>query len=103
MSALPDKRSGIFDVAPPGRLVWSHWEADSSVYNRGTGETHLLGPLPTEIVNFLERTPLTLTQLSCAMAELCDTDDSPAWKDKLQRILRDLVELEIVDRRHDGT
>lgn len=91
-----------FEIRPPDKLVWAHWETDSSVYNRATGETHLLSPLPTEIVRTLEKTPQTLAQLSLAMAELCETDDSPAWRDKLERILRDLLELEIVDYRYDA-
>ncbi len=94
-------RPPIYEVCPADKLVWAHWEADSSLYHRGTAETHLLSPLPTEIVRTLERGPLTLTELSAVLAGVCETPDSADWQDKLGRILGDLMALEIVDRRDD--
>lgn len=89
-------------MRPADKLVWSHWESESSVYNRATGETHLLSPLPTEIARILQRGPMTLDQLAAAMADLCSADDSATWQGKIAAILRNLTDLEIVDRDRDA-
>ena len=79
-------------------LVWAHWDADSSLYHRGTGETHLLDAFSSEVVQALCDGPLTLAQLSRLLADRCDTEDDPAWRQKIARILGQLRALHIIEK-----
>jgi PqqD family protein of HPr-rel-A system len=85
-------------VPDPRELLWAHWDADSSLYHGGTGETHLLDALSCEVVESLCQRPLPLAQLSRLLAERCDTEDDPAWQQKIARILQHLHALHIIEK-----
>lgn len=77
--------------------VVTHWGAHSSVYNRRTGDTHLLSILPAEILGLLAEGPLDIREISERMAQLCETPNTPEWMDKIGSMTVGLVRLELVD------
>ena len=83
----------------PGALAWVEWEADSTVYDRSTGETHLLGPLPTEVIRLLGDASMSLQELSRKLADLCEVDCTGEWMDQVGRILADLASLSLVEKK----
>ena len=91
-----------FRIAYPGTLVWAHWETDSCLFNGGTGETHLLSPIPTEIVSLLQHEPMPFADLCATLARYCDEDDSAAWREKVAAMIKDLVALDIIEPDGDA-
>lgn len=81
----------------PEDLLWVSWEEDFTVYNRATGETHLLNALPAEIVHILGKQPLTARALSEKMAQLCETENSLEWSQRINQVLSDLAALSLVE------
>lgn len=74
------------------------WGAESSVYNRRTGDTHLLSILPAELLATLPAEPTDLGTVSARMARLCSQPVTPEWTTRIRSMLDELVRLELVDR-----
>ncbi|HIE55418.1 MAG TPA: HPr-rel-A system PqqD family peptide chaperone [Chromatiaceae bacterium] len=89
----------LWQARPPNCLVWEIWEQDATVYDRSTGETHLLGPLPAEVLHLLGGTSMTLEDLSRKLADLCEVDCNDAWMNRTGRILADLALLSLVEKK----
>ncbi len=85
-----------YSCAPGGYAIKS-WGSYASVFNRRTGETHLISILPAEILDLLTESPLDLHGIAKRMAELCETPNSPKWADKIQSMIDELVRLELID------
>ncbi len=78
-------------------LSFVEWEDKVSLYNGGTGDTHLLNLFPFEVLLTLLSGPAALTSISLRMAELCGEVDNPQWRSNILKILIQLEELELVD------
>lgn len=83
----------------PGDLLWEVWESDSTVYDRHTGETHLLSPLPAELLHLLSGSPMTLQEVSCKLADLCGVECTREWLDRTARMLEELVSLSLIEKQ----
>ena len=68
-----------------------------SVFDRRTGETHILGILAVELLDILQDRPASLTSLAKELAGRCEQDDSPEWRNKVSSILSGLDVLELVE------
>ena len=87
-------------MAIPSRdMVSVEWEEDYTVYHRRSGETHLLSPLPMEVLHLLQTRPLSLRELSTELAKLCEVAFDDGWLKKIQGILLDLEKLSLVERK----
>lgn len=73
------------------------WGSHCSVYNRRTGDTHLISLLPAEILRLLIDDPLDLGAISERMAQLCETPNTPEWTEKMRSLTEELARLELVD------
>jgi PqqD family protein of HPr-rel-A system len=78
-------------------LLWAAWESDYSVFDGGTGETHLLSELPAEMLRQLSKRPMSWPRLSATLAQLCEVEETRDWARKVADILRDLADLELVE------
>ena len=87
-------------VAPEG-LLWHHWEHDSTLFNRLTGETHLLGPLPVELLVMLQDGPRRLSELARLLGALCDHPVDEGWMRRVEGMLEELESLELVERQYE--
>ncbi len=74
------------------------WGAESSVYCRRTGDTHLLSILPAELLAMLPAEPTDLGTVTARMARLCAQPVTPEWTTRIRSMLDELVRLELVDR-----
>ena len=76
--------------AAPGPILES-WGEYASVFNRRTGETHLLSILPAEMLTIIADGPLSLDRLDAVMAERCGAAEirgmgrQDAWTDRSTR------------------
>ena len=68
------------------------------MFNRRTGDTHLLSILPAEILGLLAEGPLDVSEISDRMAQSCETPNTPEWTEKISSLIEELVRLELVDR-----
>lgn len=78
-------------------LDWAPWPVDVSVFNRGTGETHLLSALPAETLLLLTGRPWAFLDLCARVADRCETEDNPAWHGKIAQVLDQLAGLELIE------
>ena len=85
-------------LSPADTLVVATWEAESSVYCRRTGETHLLSILPAELLGMLPPEPTDLETITARMARSCAQPVTPEWTERIRSMLDELVRLELVDR-----
>ena len=85
-------------LSPPDTRVVVTWGAESSVYCRRTGDTHLLSILPAELLAMLPPEPTDLETITARMARLCAQPVTPQWTERIHSMLDELVRLELVDR-----
>ena len=83
----------------PAAALIIQWERDNSVFNRDTGETHLLSELPATALRALCQRPWAFEALCSHLARLCDTDNDAHWHSKIAGILGGLENLELIERR----
>jgi PqqD family protein of HPr-rel-A system len=87
----------FWQAVGPDRVIFAHWEADYSVFNGNTGETHLLSELPAEVLRQLSEVPMTGEALATNLAKLCEVEETPDWACKVADILKDLADLDLVE------
>jgi len=83
------------------RFLWAHWEVDSVLFNGGTGDTHLLSPIPSEILDLLGDREMPFFEICADMASRCSVANDAIWQEKLARIISDLEQLDIIEARID--
>ena len=84
-------------VADPSDLRWQAWEGTYSIYNRASGETHLLNELPAEILRRLSAGPTDSPSLALAIAEDLGLENTREWQSKIDTILASLFELGLIE------
>jgi PqqD family protein of HPr-rel-A system len=82
----------------PGLLRWACWEPDSAVFHGETGETHLLSALPAYVLQLLQDRAKSTDEICRAAAVACETSNDDAWHRKVLAILRNLQDLELIER-----
>lgn len=85
-------------VGAPGGLLWAAWGDEWSVYCKLTGETHLIGELPAEVLRQINETPTRLDHLTENLAAKCERISDPGWQDKIADIVGELCRLELLRR-----
>lgn len=81
----------------PAALCWADWGDDISLFNADTGETHLLSPVPAELLRILCEHPSGQDWLAGRLANLCDCADDAPWREQVVAILHRLAELELIE------
>jgi PqqD family protein of HPr-rel-A system len=82
----------------PASLLWVAWEDHQAAYHGETGETHLLGELPSLLVQILTEQAMDADALSRLSAAHCDVSADAAWNAKVHKLLEDLAHLELIER-----
>ena len=82
----------------PADALIVQWERDNSVFNRDTGETHLLGELAVLLLQCLSDTPRGLAWVSEYSAQECEIENNEAWQRKIANTLGALEDLELIQR-----
>lgn len=86
-------------LVQPTTLRWAHLSPDNAVFHGATGETHLLSPLPSFVVETLDAEAKPTDEICRETAAACETDDDDAWQRKILSILANLEELELIERQ----
>lgn len=99
-SEIPDPSAACWQLFDASALRWAQWEAETSLFNADTGETHLLSEFPAFLLATLSEGPLTLNALSELTAQACDANNDAAWQTKVRGVLEELAGLELVQQQH---
>lgn len=84
-----------------GQLLWETCGDTYAVFNRVSGETHLLSELPAEVVRELDRSPRAIEELARTLAHSCGIEHSRTWQEKIASIVADLRQMEILSEDID--
>ncbi len=84
-------------LSETGALSFVEWDENVSLYNGGTGDTHLLNLFPFEVLLSLVPGHGTIASISMHMAAICGEEDNQQWRSNILKILMQLEELELVD------
>lgn len=77
-------------------LLWEDWGGSYSVYDCGTGETHLLNELPAEILRLLAASPRPVADIAACLAETCGVSCDRQWREKVGAVIANLAALELI-------
>lgn len=97
--AEPQAAGGLWVLSRPTDLSRVQWDEHYSLFDRGTGMTHLLNEFPVEILRRLAAGPLSVEALASGLAADCGVPDDAAWRRKVEGTLSSLGSLELVERR----
>jgi PqqD family protein of HPr-rel-A system len=79
-------------------IRWVEWEQDFSLFDRGTGLTHLLNAFPIEILRILAQEPRTTEGVADVLADACGVESDQSWQSRVSETLTGLEALGLVDR-----
>lgn len=79
-------------------LRWAQWEREDALFNADTGETHLLGQLPSAVVTVLSERPLSLDALCDELARNFHLEVDANYRATVRHVLESLADLELVQR-----
>ncbi|MGB5834273.1 MAG: HPr-rel-A system PqqD family peptide chaperone [Thiohalocapsa sp.] len=79
------------------QMRWQAWEGGFSLFHGLSGDTHLLSPLPAELLLRLSRGPLIAVDLADVLADACSVDNNAAWRKKLDILTAELEALELIE------
>jgi PqqD family protein of HPr-rel-A system len=75
---MPLASSGAWRLSEGSSLLWRLWDDEYVVFDRGSGDTHLLDLVAGEILQLLEREPETGGALVRRVASALDVPADPA-------------------------
>jgi PqqD family protein of HPr-rel-A system len=84
-------------IPDPTALLWESWGTEYGLFNRNSGETHLLNELPAEILRRLSNAPTSDLALAEALAADCEIECTPQWRQKVGDILDNLHTLGLIE------
>lgn len=79
-------------------LYFRCWNDEFVVYNRLSGDTHLLGSTAAQILLKLQQSSLSAAALTESMASLLDTEMNEELVSQIDHILVDLDMLALIER-----
>ena len=79
-------------------LIWAEWESSFTLFNRATGETHLLSPIPAEILFLLSDNPTDIDTLAQKLSTRCGTSCTSEWTAQTAESVARLQSLELVEK-----
>jgi PqqD family protein of HPr-rel-A system len=89
-----------WQVTDPNAILWEAWESEYSLFDRNSGETHLISELPAEVLRRLGDAPVAEGVLVRSLAADCEVDCTPQWRTKIREILENLHTLGLIDQVH---
>lgn len=97
VAAVTDGGCRRWRAVAPAALCWTDWADHVSLFNADSGETHLLSPLPAELLRLLCRHPWGQDRLSRRLASVCECDDDVLWRGRVAAMLDSLTDLELIE------
>jgi len=76
----------MWTVVAPG-FAWRFWDDEYIVFNRGSGDTHLLDRLAGETLRLIERAPADGRQLTHRIADVFDLEPDADLESHVEGLL----------------
>jgi PqqD family protein of HPr-rel-A system len=86
-----------WQITPGCRLLRRAWDDESIVYNTGSGDTHLLDHLSSEVLKSLEESPQNLPQLTARFSPILNVDSEQELASFLSDLLPRLQNLGLIE------
>lgn len=86
----------FWHVPNPRDLLLEHWDTETAVFDRRTGETHMLSALPAELLETLETGAMDAVALARVMAQTHDLPNDAVLKTQIQASLEQLARLDLI-------
>ncbi len=83
-------------MTAPEALCWEHWDEESVLFDRRSGQTHLLTALTAECLQLLRDAELDLGQLMAALGEQFQRAPEQAAFEQIRQLLLTLLELGLI-------
>lgn len=96
-SAISDGGSCCWHVLEGFSLHWRTWDEETVVYQEGSGETHLLGPIEVAVLQRIEHNPATRDQLATHLINLLEATPGTALLDYLDNLLDRFYRLALIE------
>jgi len=80
----------------PEALCWEHWGEESVLFDRRSGQTHLLTAMATECLLLLQDGDLNLDQLTEKLELVFQSAPEPGAREQIEQLLLALNELGLV-------
>lgn len=81
----------------PDGFRWLQWPTENSLFNRETGETHLLSELPAFVLRCLSEKPSSFETVCKMTADACDTANNDSWRKTIADLLASLADSELAE------
>ncbi len=94
--AAPEAEDRRWGLPEDVGLLWKSWDEEVIVFNRASGQTHLLDALSAEVLRELEKHPRTVADLAALFADRYELD-SQELGDRLTGICRRFDELGLAE------
>ena len=87
------------------QLRWACWEGEYqySVFDPGTGETHLLNEFPAEILRQLDQGADSVARLAAALADACGVENDARWAAQVASTVATLWRLGLIEPLDQAT
>lgn len=92
-----DRAIALWRVPVPEALLWYEWETEYTIFDRNSGETHLINELPAQILRHLSERPASSPELAAKLAHLCEVENDKSWAAQTSGIINNLAALGLVE------
>lgn len=83
-------------MAAPDALCWEHWGEESVLFDRGSGQTHLLTAMATACLLLLQDADLDLDQLTEKLGRRVQAGLEQPGREQVEQLLLTLHELGLI-------
>ena len=86
-------------TVPDGkRFLWEHWDDESLLFDRYSGQTHLLTATAVEALLSLQNKPQTLRELADHIADVFELAQNTDLLEHIEELLKHFEETGLADR-----
>lgn len=92
-----DPQDRTWSVREPSALLWEHWDEESILFDRRSGQTHLLTASTVQLLSLLEQAPLPASRLIEALSPPVENGSPLMNGEQVDALLHTLAELGLVE------
>jgi len=87
----------LWHIPSCGNLLWEEWETEYTLFNRHSGETHLINELPAQVLRLLAKQPTSAPQIAIKLARLCEVENNKQWLEQTSGIISHLASIGLIE------
>jgi PqqD family protein of HPr-rel-A system len=91
--------AAIFVIPEATEIVWKHFEEESILFDKRSGETHLLTALAVETLMAIQKRPMDVCQLISEIANTFDLQPSDVPENQINELLFRFEDMGLIEQR----